>query len=162
MRKRRKIRTRSNLVKRIVSAASTGEALEIAARGRALLPIERMVENYLRPSGGLLGRRLRANLIEALLKAVNARDWVCLQAATDAVKHFGRTSQKQDSLRANILAMKGVLDDCGQSMEIARLAECLDLSDSPGDGFSRLRETCKELHFPIKEGKRGRKQLSPK
>ena len=153
---KKKVKTRSKTVQIIASATCTREALDIAVHGRIRLQIERMVDNYYHFSGDKLPHTLRANLAEMLLQAVDARDWTSLQAATDAVKYSVLRPNEGDSYRANLLALKGVLDDCGQSITIERLARLLALPNTE-DGFSSLRRNCKQLRLPIKPGKRGPK-----
>jgi hypothetical protein len=94
-----------------------------------------------------------------LLNAIDAGDVLSLRTAADALELFKKQSSEASSLRSNIIAMKGVLDDCSQSMTVPVLAELLGIQGG-ADGFRGLRTLCKKLHFPIAEAKRGPRKVN--
>lgn len=152
----RTVRHRNRLEGQIKAQAATdtAKALELAQHGYVLSPVERMVKSYLLFKPGKTRDELRTNLGEALLKAVDARDAepfrVVASTLESSLPHEG------DQLRANILAMKGVLNDLGQQMTIPKLADLLSIPRTD-DGFRQLRQLCKDLAFPLRAAKRGRK-----
>jgi hypothetical protein len=137
---KRKIKTRTTLAKRIAAQQDTRSAMEVAQHGRALTPLERAIKFQ-----SVLGKKAVLDALD-----LNADS---LRAAASAMDMF-KQPDEMDQLRANILALKGVLDDCGKTMEIKRLAQLLEIPESV-DGYSYLRSICRELRFPIKIAKRG-------
>ncbi len=150
--KRLAIKRRSRFEGRVKAQATTREQVEVAAHGRVLTNIERLLSAYLflnRPES------LRASLGEAILKAIDERDIQTLRILVDSVAI--EPEAPRDPLRANIVAMKGTLIDCGLKMTVQELARLLELPKTD-DGFSRLRRLCRDLAFPIAPDKRGRKR----
>ena len=155
---------RMTFAKRVEAESKTLHALEVAQHGRVLSPIERSLKNYLRFRRGK-GRRtiFRAVLANSMIEAIDSGDLDSLRAVIAGVKEFSVSFNDLGSHRADIIAMKGVLQEAGRNagvetmtMTVPHLAKLLLIPET-ADGFKALRTLCIRLKFPIKEAKRGPK-----
>jgi hypothetical protein len=96
-------------------------------------------------------------LCQILMDAIDAEDSEKFFEFAKAVK-FRKTATRIDRYRPGILTWKWILDK-QDGMTIRELAQFLCWHDMKSDdGFSQLRRLCRELNFPLKPSKRGRKR----
>jgi hypothetical protein len=161
---KKKIKTRIGARKRLAPHTDTGNKLEVAQHGRVLTPLERAIKFRSIFSEAEIFRRLNLDLNDA----------GTFRAVASAIDFLKKSST---DIRADILALKGVLDENGKAMTIKDVAANLQLPafvkderDRKGkdinkaanaDRFRWLRILCRELNFPIKIAQRGRPRKSP-
>jgi len=183
--KKRTPKPRKTLTKEIKRLAATDPfaASQLAARGKVYSEIEELVWGYLYimewPSGDNPGdpdaaehRRLvmmnTQRLCDHFLDALTERDSRRIFKIAEAVRFFQgknlRETQYVDPVRAEILVLKDISDQCGKKWTLHELETFLrrkNFATPPTlpqheDGNAALRKLAKSLDFPLAEGRRGR------
>jgi hypothetical protein len=104
-------------------------------------------------------KNARMELRQILMDAIDAKDSEKFFEFAKALE-FRKTATPIDRYRSRILTWKCILDKQDEKATIREVAQIICWHDMKSDdGFSQLRRLCRELNFPLKPSRRGRKSL---